>query len=39
MGQIARCPGCDLVMLSYAELAIGGTLEMTGTAALRSPAI
>lgn len=38
MGLIARCPGCDLVMLSYTELAVGGTFEMTGTAALRFPA-
>jgi len=38
MGMIARCPGCDLVLLSYTELPAGRTLEMTGTAALRLPA-
>lgn len=38
MGLIARCPGCDLVMLSYTELAVGRTLEMTGIAMLRFPA-
>ena len=37
-GMIARCPGCDLVLLSYTELPAGRTLEMTGTAALRLPA-
>jgi hypothetical protein len=34
MGLIARCPGCDLVMIRYAELVTGRTLEMAGTAAL-----
>jgi hypothetical protein len=37
MGLIARCPGCDAVLLSYTELAVGRTLEMTGTASLRFP--
>jgi hypothetical protein len=35
MGLIARCPGCDLAMIRYAELSTGLTLEMAGTAALR----
>jgi hypothetical protein len=38
MGLVARCPGCDLVMLSYTELAVGRTFEMRGTALLRLPA-
>jgi hypothetical protein len=39
MGLVARCPGCDQVLLSYTELAAGRTLDMKGTAALRwSPA-
>jgi hypothetical protein len=38
MGLVARCPGCDSVMLSYTELPAGRTLEMHGMAALRLPA-
>ena len=37
MGLVARCPGCDHVLLSYTELAPGRTLEMRGLAALRLP--
>jgi hypothetical protein len=38
MGLVARCPGCDHVMLGYTELPSGRTLDMHGTAALRLPA-
>lgn len=37
MGLVARCPGCDHVMLSYTELPAGRTLQMHGMAALRLP--
>lgn len=37
MGLVARCPGCDHVMLSYADLPTGRTLQMQGMAALRMP--
>lgn len=37
MGLIARCVGCDLVLLRYTELAGARTLDMTGMAALRLP--
>jgi len=37
MGLVARCPGCDNVMLSYTELPAGRTLQMHGMAALRLP--
>ena len=37
MGLIARCSGCDLVLLRYADLPTGRTLEMSGIAALRLP--
>jgi Family of unknown function (DUF6510) len=37
MGLVARCPGCDLVLLRYTELPAGRTLEMRGMAALRLP--
>ena len=37
MGLVARCPGCDHVLLSYTALVAGRTLEMAGTAALRFP--
>jgi len=37
MGLVARCPGCDRVLLSYTDLAPGRTLEMRGIAALRLP--
>lgn len=37
MGLVARCPGCDQVMLSYTELPTGRTLQMHGTAALLVP--
>ena len=37
MGLVARCPGCDHVLLSYTELATGRTLRMGGIAALRLP--
>jgi len=39
MGLVARCPGCDHVLFSYTELAVGRTLEMKGTVALRLPTI
>jgi Family of unknown function (DUF6510) len=39
MGLIARCPGCDRVLLSYTELRTGRTLEMHGIATLRLPPI
>jgi hypothetical protein len=39
MGLVARCPGCDLVLFSYTELAVGRTLEMRGAAALRLPPV
>jgi hypothetical protein len=38
MGLIARCPGCDLVLLGYTDLTVGRTLELSGMAALRFPA-
>jgi Family of unknown function (DUF6510) len=38
MGLVARCAGCDQVLLSYTELVVGRTLEMRGTAALRMTA-
>lgn len=37
MGLVARCPGCDHVLLGYTELPSGRTLELRGTAALRIP--
>lgn len=37
MGLVARCPGCDHVMLGYTELPAGRTLQVAGTAALRLP--
>jgi hypothetical protein len=37
MGLVARCPGCDNVLLSYTELPTGRTLQMYGIAALRLP--
>lgn len=37
VGLIARCAGCDLVLLRYTELTTGRTLEMTGMSALRLP--
>jgi hypothetical protein len=37
MGLVARCPGCDQVMLGYTELPSGRTLDMHGTATLRLP--
>jgi hypothetical protein len=38
MGLVARCLGCDQVMLGYTDLPSGRTLDMHGTAALRLPA-
>jgi Family of unknown function (DUF6510) len=35
MGFIARCPGCDYVLLRYADIPTGSTLDMRGIAALR----
>ncbi|MGK3203425.1 DUF6510 family protein [Amycolatopsis sp. MEPSY49] len=35
MGYIARCPGCDQVLLRYAEAPTGATLDMRGIATLR----
>jgi hypothetical protein len=37
MGLVARCPGCDNVLISYAELPSGRTLQMHGMAALQLP--
>ncbi len=37
MGLVARCTGCDQVLLSYTELPTGRTLQMSGIAALRLP--
>lgn len=37
MGLVARCPGCDQVLIGYTELPTGRTLQLTGTAALRLP--
>lgn len=39
MGLVARCPGCDHVLLRFVELPSGRTLEMSGMAALRLPAV
>ena len=38
MGLVARCSGCDQVLISYTDLGVGRTLEMRGTAALRMTA-
>jgi len=38
MGLVARCPGCDHVLIRYVELPVGRTLEMSGMAALHLPA-
>ena len=38
MGLVARCAGCDHVMLSYTELPAGRTLQMHGMATLHLPA-
>jgi hypothetical protein len=35
MGYVARCPGCDQVLLRYADIPTGPTLDMRGIAALR----
>ncbi|MET8996429.1 DUF6510 family protein [Amycolatopsis sp. NPDC004169] len=35
MGYVARCPGCDQVLLRYAEAPAGTTLDMRGIATLR----
>ncbi len=35
MGMIARCPGCEAVLLRYVETAGGRTFEMRGVATLR----
>lgn len=35
MGYIARCPGCDQVLVRYAEVSSGATLDMRGIATLR----
>jgi hypothetical protein len=35
MGFIARCPGCDHVLLRYTNIPTGSTLDMRGIAALR----
>lgn len=37
MGLVARCPGCDNVLLSYADLPTGRAVQMRGMAALRLP--
>ncbi|MCA1984745.1 DUF6510 family protein [Nocardioides nematodiphilus] len=37
MGLVARCNGCDMVLLRYADLPTGQTLEMSGIAALHLP--
>jgi hypothetical protein len=34
-GTVARCPGCDAVMLRFAETPYGRWLDMRGTAVLR----
>ena len=34
-GLVARCPGCDTVLLRYVETPHGRWLELRGTAALR----
>jgi hypothetical protein len=34
-GVVARCPGCDSIMMRYAETPHGRWLDMTGTAVLR----
>ena len=39
MGLVARCPACEHVMLRFVDLPVGRTLEMTGMAALRFPAL
>jgi Family of unknown function (DUF6510) len=35
MGYIARCPGCDHVLLRYTDIPTGATLDMRGITALR----
>jgi hypothetical protein len=37
MGLVARCPGCDQVLLGYTDLPAGRTLQLRGMAALRLP--
>jgi hypothetical protein len=34
-GLVARCPGCDAVLLRYVETPHGRWLDLRGTAALR----
>jgi hypothetical protein len=34
-GLVARCPGCDTVLLRYVETPHGRWLDLRGTAALR----
>lgn len=35
MGYVARCAGCDQVLLRYADVPTGATLDMRGIATLR----
>jgi hypothetical protein len=36
-GMVARCPGCDNVMMKYVRTPDAAWLDMSGTAAMRFP--
>lgn len=37
LGHVARCPGCDTVVLRYAPISGRGRLDLRGAASLRLP--